>query len=229
MEKNRDIKLVLVTVLAVGIIGLSIGFAAFSNVLRISTAANVTPDEGTFNVDFSALADEAKDGKDILTASVSSTSLTDYEPAVPLTGSKASIDNSGDPTISGLTANFFAPGQKVTYSFFARNVGELDAYLKGITYANATGQTSNKVCTATDAKADDTLVQKACQGIVVKVKVGNDAETTGSMANITNHKLLKSASEPITVTIEYQDGSAAADTDFTVSFGDISLLYSSAD
>ena len=33
MEKNRDTKLILVTVLAVGVMGLSIGFAAFSNVL----------------------------------------------------------------------------------------------------------------------------------------------------------------------------------------------------
>lgn len=226
MEKNRDIKLVLVTVLAVGIVGLSIGFAAFSNVLRISTAANVTPDEGTFNVDFSATATEVNDND--IVPEVSSSTLLDYEPAVSLSATNAKIDNTADPTIKNLNATFFAPGQKAVYKFYAYNAGELDAYLKSIVFENATGQTSNKVCTAGQG-ANNTLVQKACEGIVVKVKVGDEAETTSSMASITNHQLLKSASEPITVTIEYLAGSAAADGDFTVSFGDIALTYSSAE
>jgi hypothetical protein len=226
MEKNRDLKLVLVTVLTVGIVGLSIGFAAFSNVLRINSSAKVSPDENTFNVDFSTVDSEVKDGTVIPTMSAST--LTDYEPAVPMSATNAKIDNTGDPTISNLNATFNAPGQKAVYSFYAYNSGELDAYLKSIVYANANGQTSNKVCTAGQGTTD-ALVQKACDGIVVKVKVGNEAETTSGLASITNHQLLKSASEPVTVTIEYLENSAVADGDFTVSFGDISLNYSSAD
>lgn len=226
MEKNRDLKLVLVTVLAVGIVGLSIGFAAFSNVLRINSSANVSPDEHSFNVDFSS-SESAVEENDIV-ATMSSTELTDYNPAVPMSATNAKINNDTDPTISNLSATFNAPGQKAVYNFYAYNKGELDAYLKSIVYANVSGQTSNKVCTAGQGTTD-ALVQKACEGIVVKVKVGNEAETTSGLASITNHQLIKSASEPVTVTIEYLANSAVADGDFTVSFGDISLNYSSVD
>ncbi len=226
MEKNRDLKLVLVTVLAVGIVGLSIGFAAFSNVLRINSSANVSPDEHSFNVDFSS-SESAVEENDIV-ATMSSTALTDYNPAVPMSATNAKINNDTDPTISNLSATFNAPGQKAVYNFYAYNKGELDAYLKSIVYANVSGQTSNKVCTAGQGTTD-ALVQKACEGIVVKVKVGSEAETTSGLASITNHQLIKSASEPVTVTIEYLANSAVADGDFTVSFGDISLNYSSVD
>ena len=72
-------------------------------------------------------------------------------------------------------------------------------------------------------------MEKACNGISVKVKVGSEAETNSGIANISNHSLVKKASEPVTVTLEYAAGSDRADGDFTVSFGDITLNYSSVD
>ena len=218
MEKNRDTKLILVTVLAVGVMGLSIGFAAFSNVLKINSAATVSPDASTFNVDFSSSDSEVE----------TNPIVPEITQATTLAATNAVIDNSSDPTISNLNATFNAPGQKATYKFYAYNKGELDAFLKSVIYANVSGQTANKVCTAAPGTTD-ALVQKACEGIVVKVKVGNEAETTSGLTSITNHQLLKSASEPVTVTIEYLENSARADGDFTVSFGNISLNYSSVD
>lgn len=47
-----------------------------------------------------------------------------------LNAETAKIDNSNDSTISNLSATFTEPGQKVGYHFFARNIGEYDAYLK---------------------------------------------------------------------------------------------------
>ena len=226
MEKNRDTKLILVTVLAVGVMGLSIGFAAFSNVLKINSAATVSPDASTFNVDFSSLDSEVETNPII--PEITQATTPKVTPAVSLAATNAVIDNSSDPTISNLNATFNAPGQKATYKFYAYNKGELDAFLKSVIYANVSGQTANKVCTAAQGTTD-ALVQKACEGIVVKVKVGNEAETTSGLTSITNHQLLKSASEPVTVTIEYLENSARADGDFTVSFGNISLNYSSVD
>lgn len=217
MEKNRNNQVIAVIALVIGVIGLSVGFAAFSNVLKIQSSAEVTPDKSTLNVDFSSSSTEV--ATDDITAVTTPTTVV---------ATKATIDNTNDPTISNLKATFTEPGQKAVYSFYAYNNGKLDAYLKSIVFENVTGQTSSKVCSSKEGTTD-ALVQSACNGISVKVKVGNEAETSGSVASITNHELIKANSEMVTVTIEYQADATRADGDFTVSFGDIILNYSSVD
>jgi len=217
MERNKDIKLLLILILAVGVVTLSIGFAAFSNVLTIKQSATVTPDESSFDVDFSSSE-----------TSVETNEIIPVLTPASLQSTNATIDNSSDPTISNLSVTFTEPGQKVVYTFYAYNNGELDAYLKSIIYANVLGNTSNKVCTALTGTTD-AYVQSACDGIVVKTKVGDENETTSGTASITNHLLSKKTSELITISIEYLANSERADGDFTVSFGDISLNYSSVD
>ena len=216
MEKNRNGQVISLLALVVGVIGLSIGFAAFSNTLKIQSSANVNPSPDTLNVDFSSSE-----------SAVETSEITPVSTPVGLTTTKASIDNSANPTISGLSATFTEPGQKAVYSFYAYNNGELDAYLKSIVYANVAGENSNKVCTAVEGTTD-TLVQSACNGISVKVKVGSELETSGSKTGISNHTLLKGKSELVTVTLEYASDATRADGDFNVKFGDISLDYSSA-
>ena len=104
----------------------------------------------------------------------------------------------------------------------------LTAYLKSIIYGNATGETATKVCKAKEGTTDE-LVQKACNGISLKVKVGSEAETASGLGSISGHSLAKTKAEAITVTLEYAAGAERADGDFTVSFGDVTLNYSSAD
>ena len=60
MEKNRKVQIIAIVALVVGIVGLSIGFAAFSSVLNIQTSANVKPDSSTLNVDFSSAEDKVE-------------------------------------------------------------------------------------------------------------------------------------------------------------------------
>ena len=217
MEKNRTGQIIAVFALVVGVVGLSIGFAAFSNTLKIQTSATVTPDSSTLNVDFSSSLTEVVTNDITPVATPSSLVVTD-----------AKIDNTTDPTISNLSATFTEPGQSVVYEFYAFNAGELKAYLKSIVYENVASKTSNKVCVAADG-TDDALVQKACDGISVKVKVGSEAETSSGIASIKNHALAKGVGEKVTVTLEYAQGAERTDGDFTVSFGDITLNYSSAD
>lgn len=217
MEKNRAVQLIAILALVVGVVGLSIGFAAFSNTLKIQSSAEVTPSKDTLNVDFSSSA-----------TAVETSKITPVTDPVGVVATEATIDNTSDPTIKNLSATFKEPGQKAVYSFYAYNAGELEAYLKSVVYANVTGANSTKVCTAKEGTTD-ALVQKACNGISVKVKVGSEAETNSGIANISNHSLVKNASEQVTVTLEYAAGSDRADGDFTVSFGDITLNYSSVD
>ena len=217
MEKNRSAQVIAIVALVVGVVGLSIGFAAFSSVLNIQTSANVKPDSSTMNVDFSSAEDKVSIAEIIPTATPSS-----------LVTTNAVIDNSGDPTISNLSAKFTEPGQTVVYKFYAYNAGELNAYLKSIVFGNVAGQNTTKVCTALEG-TNDALVQKACEKISVKVKVGNELETSTGKASITGHTLNKGTGEMVTVTLEYEAGAERADGDFNISFGDITLNYSSAD
>lgn len=215
MERGRRLQIITIIVLTICVIGLSIGFAAFSNVLNIKPNATVSPSSNSFNVDFSSKEDEVVISE--ITPIVSPTNLT---------ASKAVIDNTGAPTISNLNATFTKPGQSVTYEFYAYNDGELDAFLKSIIYSNVTGESSNKVCTAA-VGTTDSLVQSACTGI--SVKVGNESSTIGSVASISNHSLVKKTGEKIIVIIEFAENVQVTDGDFSVSFGDIALNYSSVD
>ena len=216
MEKKRTGQAIAIMALVVGVVGVSIGFSAFSNALKIQSSATVTPDKDTLNVDFSSSDQsvEANEITPVVTGSIQATNAT--------------INNTSDPTISNLSATFTEPGQTATYSFYAYNAGELTAYLKSIIYGNATGETATKVCKAKEGTTDE-LVQKACNGISLKVKVGSEAETASGLGSISGHSLAKTKAEAITVTLEYAAGAERADGDFTVSFGDVTLNYSSAD
>ena len=214
---ERSSRVIAVVALCVAVVGLTLGFAAFSNTLTISSDANVTPDASTFNVDFS-----------------SSDSSLATDPIVPvknpssLVAGEGTINNTSNPTVSGLSATFKEPGQKVTYTFYARNVGEYVAYLNSINFNNVASGSTPKKCTAGDGSTD-ALVQAACDDITLSVKVGSESETTGSLSSISGHSLAKNASEQIIVEIEYNAGGDRADGDFTVEFGDITLVYSSVD
>lgn len=217
MEKNRSAKIIAIVALVVAVFGLSLGFAAFSNSLTITPEVNVAPNSNTFNVDFSSSNTE------LLTNEIVPTKTP-----VTLAATNATINNTSVPTISNLSATFTEPGQSVTYIFYAYNNGEYDAFLKNITYSNVPSANAFKVCTKTEGTTDS-LVQAACNSINVKVKVGSEAETTGSVASISSHKLEKNKFEQVIVTLEYASNGTRADGDFSVEFGSISLGYSSVD
>ena len=221
MEKDRSTKIIAIAALLIGVVGLSLGFAAFSNTLTISSSAEVTPDQNKFNVDFSA-TNSGEVSTAPVVATLSPTGVTGFS------ATDGTIDNSGAPKITNLHATFTEPGQTATYSFYAKNIGEYIAYLKSITFANVSGESSTKVCTpGTGTTAD--LVNAACGDITLSIKVGDETVTTSSVASITNHSLAINAYDPIIVTITYAAGGNVADGDFTVAFGDITLTYSSAD
>ena len=50
MERNRQTKVIAIVALCVAVVGLTLGFAAFSNTLTISSSATVTPNESDFKL-----------------------------------------------------------------------------------------------------------------------------------------------------------------------------------
>ena len=236
MEKDRGGKVIAIVALLVGVVGLTIGFAAFSNTLTIQSSAEVNPDDTALNVDFSN--ENAVNKVAVSTNGVVPTLSPSNGPA-GFTAETATIDNSVDglPVISNLKATFTEPGQSVTYTFYTKNIGELDAYLKRVTMSNAAGAETFKTCTkVTEGKeaeeiADDALVAAACNGISLTFSLGSETFNTTtqrtSFSTPTAHDLQPTNSEQVTVVISYAAGSSQADGDFTVKFGDIQLLYSS--
>jgi hypothetical protein len=235
MEKDRSSKIISIMALLIAVLGLTIGFASFSNQLDISTDANVTTDPNEFSVDFSSSSTE-------ISTLLTSSNITLSNNATGNTN-KVVIDNSSNsnPKISNLTANFTAPGQSVTYTFYAVNTGLYDAFLKSID-AEPVSDNNYVVCTATDSsEADATLIKNACNTITVAINVSQEKPITlstsgksGDNQSITNHKLSYTNNQigdadKITVTITYGSDAQRVDGDFDVKFGTISLIYSSVD
>lgn len=221
MEKHRQVKIVSIIALVIAIVGMSLGFAAFSTTLNISSSANVSPDSGDFNVRFCndyhfvGCEDEA--------------ALFWVEPSSELNGATGNVGTMSYKSIRNFDVNFTEPTQSVTYTFYVQNVGEYDAYLKDVSYT-ALSNGTYKMCSATttdSTKADDSLVQAACDGIKTTISIGGTMYEAGSI--ISGHVLSKGATEEVQIKIEYLEGSAIADGPFKVQFSDFSFNYSTVD
>lgn len=218
MEKNRSSKLIAIVALVVAVLGLSLGFAAFSTTLNISPEANVSHLASTFKVVFSSSQDSLTTGTIEPTLDGGATG-----------GSGATINNDADggPSITGLTANFSNLGQTATYDFYVHNSGEYDAYLKSITYGIAESGDTFKKCTAGLNPPTGTYLTEACGSISVTTKIGNTSTTTTTQDIDENDILLsKGEYKKVTVIVAYT-GDKRADGDFKATFGDITLNYSS--
>ena len=213
MGDNKTYKIISIVALILGVVGVTLGYAAFSSTLKIESSAEVVPNGSNFNVDFSSSSSNVVED-DItpqLSANVSGFTATDAE-----------INNTSDPVISNLHATFTEPGQSVTYTFYAYNAGQYLAYLNSIIF------TGNKTCTAR-TNTNQGLVDTACTGISLSVAVTGINATTTSLTSISNHTLAIGAADTITVVISYASNAGRADGDFDVTFPDITLTYNPID
>lgn len=214
-RRNRNLLLI---ILVIAVSFMTVGFAAFSSELTISSSAIVKPDASAFRVVFSS------SGTQYLTNDVSGSVTGDA------TAGKAVIANDGDsPTIKNLTATFTGPGEAVKYEFYVYNSGAYIAYLTDIKFNNVDGESLPKVCTAIDSSSvTETLMNNACNDISVTVDIGNNS-VTSSTSKISGNSLDKNAFKKVTVTIKYEDNGNSSDGDFKVEFGDIKFTYSTVD
>lgn len=226
ITNDKQARVIGVIALVLAVVGLSLGFAAFTNTLTIKSSAEVKPNADVFNVDFSKSSDSVVD--DDIVPTLNPTGVEGF------TATNAVIDNdNGDAVIKNLHAVFTEPGQSATYNFFTKNAGELKAYLKNVTFNNVTGESVTKKCTAKAGEnpATPALVESACQGITLTITVGTESFTSttarAGFTTATAHDLVKDGSEPVQIRIAYEAGSAQADNGFDVAFGDIVLSYSS--
>lgn len=215
-RNTRRGKVLIIVALLVGVVAISIGFAAYTNVLEIEEEVIVKPDASLFKVTFSSSDTE------IITEAITPTK-SDKE----ILTSSAIITNGDISTVSNLSATFTEPNQSVTYKLYAHNVGKYEAFLKEIMYNNLSNSTTYKKCSALPGVTiNENLMDAACDDMKITVKVGEDTFNETNH-NITSHVLTHETSEPIEIKLEYLDNHHYVDGDFKVELGSISLKYSS--
>lgn len=201
--------------LFISICCLTSGFLAYSQYIRISSNLMYNQNDLNFKVIFST----TKDGKDVgIIESIIQSDNSNFK------ATNAIIDNSGNPTIKNIDINFTAPGQKVTYKFYAYNSGDYTAYLKNIVYNSVSNLNKNKICLSNQNQSYE-QINSWCDNIKISIKV-NELNTTKTLSNIKNMKIVPRESQEIEVTIEYLYTDKPIGDNLEVIFGDITLYYS---
>ncbi len=233
MERERSGKVIAIATLLVGILGLSLGFAAFSTRLDITSRADVPIDASVWEVGFSTVNSAITAGTVNGQTSSANNGTLDLTQFVISQNANAQL----------ATTN----GSKVEYDFYIVNAGSLDAYLNSVTLGELTcaynssaaprttddGHTSITAGTGTIANSD-------CQALFeAKLTIGTtDYATTTTSGFGSTNKLAKPSGSPTYVadklTIAYKDGSLATvpnapNGDFVVSLGDSSVVYGSTE
>ena len=212
MKYRRKKQLTIILILVAVISSISIGFAAFSATLNISSSANVTPNSASFSLLFSS-------SSYAITTSDNSATIVS---GTGSNGAQGGITGLYRKYATGLTAQFTEPGQSLSTTIYVHNNGEYDAYLTGVNISNINGS-SYKKCTAVQGTTD-TLVQAACNGVNIAVSINGYDYSWGQ--SISNHKIAKGESQPVVIVISYSPTASRADGNFNIEFGDITLEYS---
>ncbi len=229
MEKEKSGRIIAIVALVIAVIGLSVGFAAFSTNLNIGTAARLTPSGTNWNVGFSI------DGTNIESTSTAGTKAANEQgnPGV-IDVTKYTIGQNTNATLSATA------GSSVSYSLNILNKGTLTAYLAevnldnvSITCSNAPAGSSSQVDSNTTSNGGNTatITQAECEAMFSVTLTINSTDYTST----TNGSGSISAGNgvPVTLTVAYTNTAAAQaaaaklDGDIIVSIGTITVVYTS--
>lgn len=226
MEKNRSEKIIAIIALFIAVVGLSIGFAAYSRTLNITFASGDASSVGGSAVDSEGNVDGVWEIKfSTSEESVQTGTVNGIPTGADVTAMPATLTIDG---ISGLGGNLKKTGDYITYTFYAHNTAKVDAYLREITFAAANGESKTVKCTA-NTGTNQNLVDNVCDSFKVTVTVGSETGITATKNDFRNHVLGSGQHEKITVKVEYGSTENVTDGDFKVEFGQINLKYSSID
>lgn len=196
MEKDRGFRVVTVIALIVAIVGLTIGYSAYTTTLKINGSAHVNPAEWKVLFKYT-------DGQSAVTATRVGKVLAEDVTVPTLTAT----------AISGFYVTLRAPGDSVTFDFQVANDGELDAKLTTYTMGSLTCKPANG-STATQAEAT-----AICNDLSYTLTLANATPAV-------NDELLKETSKAAKLKLEWNTNStatAAGDIDVTV--GETTLIY----
>lgn len=231
MEKQRQMKLLSIVALVVAIIGMTLGFAAFSTTLSISSSATVTPSSEDFKINVYGVKDQQSVSEiinnnyqfdDVYLSSTNGVAFANNADSAV-----ATINNSTH-TISGLKALFDNNIGDVSYIFVIKNEGKYDAYLPTTKHIQDSGYfwqyDPEKLCTPSDDASLD-LVNDACNGIWGTAFIWDTTTDGVAKYSLENYLTIPAGGvEYLVVHFEYNG--PFADGPFNVEFDDIQLTFS---
>lgn len=238
MKKDRRSKLLVIVALALTLVALTVGFAAFTTTLNISSNATVTPNEEDFNImiygfkDREAANNFSENGtfdEEDLSPVIAAPILKEEQNT---TAEDAAIVNSIH-RISNIKVGLTNPGDEVFYYLIIKNEGKYDAYLDLTDYTyNSESQEYvlnppvAGICTPKEG-ATESLVDATCNNVLHVLGIvspeGNAVTTGESILEIPKGEYILLAS-----VIGYQETENRADGPFDVSFPDLELYFSTA-
>ena len=210
-NNNRYSKYLAIIALLISVVGVSLGFAAYSNTVQIKARADVRPDSSSYRG-----GELSTSSSDVVTGTVTPTT------SGGCTAEDATINANG---IEDIHVHFTAPDQSATYSFYGVNRSEFTSYLNEVNFGAKTCSPSNVNGNA----ATTSYVTEACNDIVMTIAAGPTDDWLETDNDVDGHSLASGGSETVTVTIEYLDGGQVADGDFDVNFGTSTLVYGTVD
>ena len=174
MEKQRQVKMLSIIALVVAVAGMTLGFAAFSTTLNISSSATVTPNSEDFKIVAYGLPegyDEALIQQGNIAAIEEFTSTTSVHPILggkwndtdmPYNASIGKISSTNNSiVISNIHVELKKEYENAIYPIIIKNEGKYDAYVT----AEHIGE---NICTPKDGEMTP-LMTEACQQIAYDV------------------------------------------------------------
>ena len=200
MEKERGAKIIAIVALLIAVVGLTVGYAAYSSTLTINGTATVDPASWKVNFGY-------KTGNS-LTGTIKGHATETTAPTL------------ADTTISGFDVTLKAPGDSVTYNFLIKNSGTLNARLANFTMGTLTCAPNEG---SNISPEDATKLCGELKYTLTYAGAGGSTITTGEILNPNNSKELELKLEwPSASTLSVSD-------DVKVTIGTTTFVYEQAE
>lgn len=208
MNKEREMKTLVIAALVISVVAIGVGFAAFSTTLQINGTATVNTAGKTWNVLFTGVEK-------------TNISTDGIEATVPTISNGTAGENTTNTAIGAITAAFTAPNQKLQYKITVTNSGTYDAKLTAASIP--TLDTITVTGTGAAAETDATNVKNHLKFSFTKVD--ESAVTAGT------DTLAAGATQDYLYTIEYEDLTDASElpkAQVSISIPQTTLTFSQA-
>ena len=182
MMNNRDkgMKFAVITALVIGVMGVAVGFAAFSTALEIDGSATVNT--SSWNVFFASA-----------TKDLSSTASVVTDPTITTNTEGKALTKLEDWQVT-----FNEPGQFAKYNIRVTNSGSYEAILDNVNIP------TNLTCTGDAQAADETNVCGNLEYTLTYATAQNHSDSTSSTVITEGDKLAAGASVDLVLTLTYK-------------------------
>lgn len=237
MEKQRQLKILAIVALVLAVTAMTLGYAAFSTTLSISSSASVTPSSNDFKIKIYGFKNEESRQQFIQNGFIFNESyfvsdvLHSFNSGqTGLSLNSATIDNT-NTKISNISATITDDDTYGAYPILIKNEGKYDAYLniKDFTPYETTIRSPSTygTCTA-EPGTSQSLVNGVCNTIyvneVITLRIDNiEVNFDEGYVKIPPEEYLLFSITMTAEAVEYP-----ADGPFTIAFPDIKLNFSTA-